>query len=215
VSTPTTDHTAVFGPIPNLVDIWDGVVETLRTWLPTYLRERERLADRPYGSLPSIRSWRIFAQELDAFPADQLPLCVVVAPGLSETPTNGGGGRMAAELELDIAIVVASRSVAETLRLAGEYGAAARTVLLQHRSLGGRVSGLRILSELYNGLGAEDQRTMAAVELGVAVRIDRLANADAGPAEPFPDPAPDPNPEPGGPSLGWVETTHLDLEREP
>lgn len=196
----------------SLADVWEALAGTIRTWLPTYLRERERLTGRPYASLPAIRGWRIFAQELDAFPADQLPLCVIVSGGLADTPTNISG-TLAGRVEAAIAIVVTSRSVSETLTLAADYGAALRTCLAQHRSLGGVVAGLRVLDERYDSLDATDQRTLAAAELVVSVRVDDLATPDAGPSLPFPEPAP--TPDPGGPVLGTVATTDLDVERTP
>jgi hypothetical protein len=206
------DHTAVFGPMVTLTEVYGALVETMTVWLPTFLRERERLSGRVYGSLPSLRGVRVFATELDAWPADQLPLGVIVAPGFPDALLANPDGTYAATLELGVSIVVSARAADETLALATEYGAALRNCLLGHRSLGGIASALHVIGERYDGLGSEDQRTIAAAEVIASVRIDTLSMGGGGPAVPFPDPPPEP--DPGGPQLGLVETTGLEIQRE-
>lgn len=208
---PIYGHDAVFGPMPSLGDVWQALVDTTRTWLPTYLRERERLSGRPYASLPSIRGWRVFAEDLDAYPGDQLPLAVVVAPGLAEV-SQPRSGIVQAFVDLSLVVVVSSVTTWDTIALAADYGAAARLMLMQHASLGGVVQHLAVTGETYDGTDSADQRTIGQVRLTALARIDAFADATAGPTEPFPDPTP-PD-DPGGPVLGYVETTDLQVVKE-
>lgn len=204
----------VFGAMPSIADVWNAAKQTIRTWLPTYLRQRERLSGRPYGSLSAPRGWRVFTEDLDSDPGDQLPLCVIVAPGVADTLIQGAHGNLQGRLELGVSIVVASHGGADqtgTILLAGEYGAALRAMFAQHGSLGGVVDGTTLLGERYDAIASESQRTLAAAQLVISVRMSGLATRFGGPTTPFPDPAPDD--DPGGPVLGVVATTELELER--
>jgi hypothetical protein len=204
----------VFGPMPSAFDVPRAAQQTIRTWLPTYLRQRERLSGRPYGSLAAPRGWRVFTEDLDSDPGDQLPLCVIVAPGIADALVQGSHGNLQGRLELGISLVVSSHGGADqtgTIMLAGEYGAALRLLFSEKGSLGGVADGTSIIGERYDALASESQRTLVAASLVISVRMSGLATRFGGPTTPFPDPAP--QDDPGGPVLGVVATTELELER--
>lgn len=204
-------HDEVFGPMPTLAAACVALRDTIRLWLATYLRERERRSGRAYGALPSLRGWRIFTESLDAEPGDQFPLLVIVAPGIPDAPVLGANGILRARYEMGASIIVNGPDFDSTLALAGEYGAALRGVLAQHGSLGGVADATLILGERYDQIASESARTIMAAEVVVSVRLGGgVALRGGGPSEPSADPLP---PDDGGPILGTVATTELDLER--
>jgi hypothetical protein len=207
-------HEALFGPMPSAADVWTAAQDTVRTWLGTYLRERERLSGRAYGALPNIKGWRVYtSQTLASDPGDQFPLCVIAAPGVPDPETVSNDGVITGRFELGIMIVVSSGGGADataTTRLAAEYGAALRSLLTQKGTLGGVVDSTRITGERYDQVDYESQRTLVAAELVIRVRLSGLAQYGIGPTEPLADPLP---PDDGGPTLGAVATTFLDIER--
>jgi hypothetical protein len=205
------DHTAVFGPMIALSDVWTALRTTIETWLPTFLRERERLSQRAYGALQGPRGWRIYTDTLDALTGDQFPLCVIVAPGLPDAPQPNGDGTYRGTLEMGVSIIVQGRDVTETIDNAAQYGAALRSLLTKHGSLGGISSGTSIIGERYDELPSEDQRTVCAAEIVISVRVDGINRLYGGPAVPAAEPPP--QPDPGAPTLGTVATTVLELER--
>lgn len=209
---PTSvDHTFVFGPMIAHSDVWRALQATLKLWLPSYLRERERLSGRGYATLKGPRGWRVYTEALGNLEGDQFPLCVIVAPGVADPPVQREAGLYTAKFEMGVSILVKARDVSESIDLAAQYGAAVRKVLLDHGSLGGLASGTTIIGARDDEIPTEDERTLAAAETIVSIRVDQYARGGGGPRDP--EPEPDDDIDPGAPTLGTVATTFLDLER--
>lgn len=206
------DHTAVFGEIVTVSDVWNALQDTMKLWFPTYLREQERLSGRSYAVLRRPVGWRVFTESLDTKIGDQFPVCVIVAPGIATPLTGRENSLYSAVFEMGVSVIVKARDVSETLSLAAQYGAAMRKIILDHGSLGGLASGTTILGEDYNEIPDESQRTLAAAQLIVSIRVDNAAAGTGGPLEPEEEP-PEEDSDPGGPTFGTVATTVLDLER--
>lgn len=206
------DHAAVFGEIVTVSDVWTALQDTLKLWFPTYLREQERVSGRAYAVLRRPVGWRVFTESLDTKIGDQFPVCVIVAPGIATPLEQRENSLYSAVFEMGVSVIVKARDVSETLSLAAQYGAAMRKIILDHGSLGGLASGTSVIGEDYNEIPDESQRTLAAAQLIVSIRVDNAAAGTGGPLEPEPEPAEE-EADPGGPTFGTVATTVLDLER--
>jgi hypothetical protein len=178
----------IFGAIVHGGHIEAAALDTLRSWLPTYLAELERQTGRSPGVLPSVRSWSLVARfglETD----DQLPAGMLVSAGLAFEPTKGGAGMYSATWLLDVAVVVSARDEGATRELAMIYCAATRAVILQRPALGGVAAGIDWVDERYDDL-SESGRYLAAGRNTFRVFVADVLSANAGPVRP--DPKPDP-----------------------
>jgi hypothetical protein len=155
--------------------------------MPTYLAEMERQTGRNPQTLPHIRGWALHS-EFEALPGEeQLPLCVVVSPGLVDEPTKDGAGAYRTKWGLAVAVVVSANTPEASRTLVGLYAAAARGSLLQRRSLGGVARGVEWLDERYDDLDINDERSLAAARLVFAVDVGDVVSVKEGPVEPDPE----------------------------
>lgn len=180
---------SVFGSLITGSDVEAWVTDTLQTWMATYLGEMERRTGRPGGSLQPPRSY-VTVNELVRWPEEQIPAVIIVSPGLADEPARHGDGGYTAGWVVDIGVIVSASSRQATSELAKVYAVAVRAALLQHRSLGGRASGVSWVDESYDDLPAEQGRTLAAGLGRFHVRAKDVVNSDAGTANPVPPPDP-------------------------
>lgn len=183
-------------------------LETLQTWLPTYLREVERQTGRDPNTLPAVRSWKP-VNIFERWPEDQLPAVLLVSPGLIGTPEKEGDGYYRARWSLGIGVVVSARDAATTNSLAKVYAAAVRATILQHQSLGGHSRGVGWVDEKYDDLPAEKGRTLAAGQNIFWVEYAQVVSTKGGPIQPVP-----PDDEPPPEDWPTVETADTTIESE-
>src|SRR5690349_10466479 len=202
--------TDIFGPIFSGDQLEDAVIETLQKWLPTYIREVELqrgLALPADGRIPKPRTYTT-RNEFTTFPEDQLPLIVVVSPGLVAPPRADGEGRYVGWFALGIAAVVSASGKANTRRLARQYGAAVRSCILQKSWLEGAATGVEWRDESYDDLPNEDkEKSVSAVQMIFQVQVDNITTRWTGPAYPF-EPG-DPYTNPGD---NWPPVLHTEVE---
>lgn len=180
---------SVFGPLPHRAMLEGAMLGTVRDWLPTYLREIERLTGRTAGSLPDARSYGAVSESDAARWAEgQLPAIVVLSPGTDGEPVPLGGGPVGAAWSIGVGAVVAASTPAASRDLAGAYGAALRGLISQHGSLGGVAAGADWLGERYDDIDASKDRTLAACAVEFRVHVDIAVDASAGPGAPADDP---------------------------
>jgi hypothetical protein len=176
----------VYGLIITADDVASAVVDHLRTWTSAYIGEISAQSGRPRcgeGALPPFRSIDV-ASSFSKFPEDQVPACVVVCPGLSDTPIRGGDGAYLAEWSVGLGVVVSARDRDSTDELVRRYSAAVRAAMLQHPSLNGFAQGCRWIDEDYDELGYDDSRSIAAGIVSLGVEVPEVLNVYGGPKEP-------------------------------
>lgn len=200
---------SIFGPIVPVTLIEQQMLETLKTWLPSYLGEIERVTGRDQGSLPDIKSWGIPERDFLMRPGQALPHVGLVSPGTQGTPQHDAEGFYRATWRIEVRLVVAANSVGATDRLSKAYAAAVAACLVQ-QTLGDPVEQLDWIGDAYDDLGADKDRSM----IGVAVSFDVLA---AGVLQRRTGPRGEPQADPRAPypDLPTIETTELDLTHQP
>jgi hypothetical protein len=201
----------VYGAIVTAEDVADAAVENLRLWSPAYIAEVSAQSGRPRcgdGALPAFRSIDV-ASSFSKFAEDQVPACVVVCPGLGDTPIRGGDGAYLAEWSLGLGVVVSGRDRQSTDELVRLYSAAVRAAMLQNPSMNGFAQGCRWIDEDYDELGFDDSRTIAAGIVSLGVEVNEVVNCFGGPKSPPEDACIDPG------DYGIVLATPLSTEEAP
>jgi hypothetical protein len=187
------------------------VIDTLKKWLPVYLPEVERQLGRPL-QMPQPKTYttrRKFAK----FPEDQLPTIIVVSPGLDDDPNEEGDGSYRATWRIHIGCVVSTSDMAATNLAAKIMGAATRSVILQHASLGGIACGVEWYDESYDDLPDDDaSRSLGASSVSFRVEVEDVVNWKRGPDGVYlPDPDPDAQP---GDEWPVADTVTVELIKE-
>lgn len=197
--------TDIFGPIVTGVDVVTAVVGHLKLWTPDYLAEVAEHSGRNRGELPAFRSYPKMI-DLDKFNEDQVPACVVIAPGTAETPVQRTK-QYQVEWAVGIGCVVSGQDDENTYELMTLYAAAVRMLMVQHPSLGGFASGVTWVSERYDALPSLDERSLGAAVMQFNVGVDKVTDPTQGPVEPSVDPTQPPGVWP------TVETSHIEMTR--
>lgn len=148
-----------------------AVRDTIRTNLRGYLDAVAVQDGRAAGALPEFRSY-VSSFDTDKFQEDQLPTCVIVAPGMAEAPVRRGSGKYEATWAVAVAAVVSGQNRENTFELVELYAAAIRAVLVNGKSLGGIATATEWLDERYDELAFEDLRTIAAGIVHFAVTLE-------------------------------------------
>lgn len=182
----------MYGRLVTAEDVELAAIDTLRTWMPSYLREAERRTDREPNALPDIRNYST-VNEFQKWPEEQLPVAIFISPGTTGKPKMEGDGTYRTSWVLGLALVVSARDRTATNELAKLYGAYARAALLQHQSLGGFAEGLMWEAERYDSVRQEDTRTIAAANILFQVEVRKTVDERAGLAAPPDDPTVDPD----------------------
>lgn len=197
---------SIFDPISVGTDITTAVIDTLRKWMPTYLQEIELQLGRQRGLIPPPRFYTTRNRFIN-YPEEQLPLCVVVSPGLTEAPTKTGDGCYSGWYGLGVGFVAQARDDVTADFLAKVYAAAARAILLQNQDMGGGVAGTEWIDEIYDDeITGDENRTLKASYVLFRVYVENIVNALAGPISPNADPDTQP-----GSDWGTVETVETEV----
>lgn len=193
---------SAYGTIVTEAQVRNAVKEHLRIWSPAYLAEIARRAGLDAAALPPFRSF-ITSTEPDSWPEDQLPTCVVIAPGLLGEPARHGR-TYSARWAVGVGVVVSGQTREGTSDLVGLYTAAVRALMLQNQRISDLITGVTWTDERYDELGSEDGRTIAAGQVIFGVDIEDALDVMGGPitvpADPLPE-APD-----------WPTTTATDID---
>lgn len=194
----------VYGRIITRGDVRDAVMDHLKNWSKAYIGEVATQREKARCDLPDFRSWRFSTEDGEKWPEDQLPACVVVCPGLADTPIRQGDGIHDGEWSVGVGVIVSARDQDSTDELVGIYTAAVRAALVQHPSLGGFASGVEWIDEdTIPNLGFDDSRTIAGGRVVLKVRVDSVVDSFGGPKAPPDDPCVDPG------DWGTVQATPL------
>lgn len=180
---------AVYGPIVTGNDVEQATISWLRYWLPSYLAELERRTGRTPGALELPFSWST-KNRFDRQPPEQVPAAIVVSPGLAGKPERGGDGTVAAWWRIGVAVVLRGVDAEDANEKAKLYGAAVRTIALQHPALksgdhpDGFASAVELVDEGYDDVPADYLPIGAVAAVDLNVKVADIGDALAGPAVP-------------------------------
>jgi hypothetical protein len=189
----------------------EAVIETLKTWMPTYMKELERQLGRQQGKIAPIKTYTT-RNEFTSFPNDILPLCVVASPGLAEAPTKTGDGDYNGWFAIGVGFAAVAATIEDAAFLSKGYAAAGRAILLHRQGLGGVAQKVEWMDESYDDLVTEDDRSVRAAYNVFRVLVYDIVREYAGPAQPDVDPA-DPANQPGStwPTANTVEIDAINV----
>lgn len=179
----------MFGPIITAGAVRQAIQDTIEKWMPDYLSEVGLRNGFDRGELPVFQSYAPMIV-WDKFEEDQVPSCLIVAPGTLDVPQRRGG-KMNVRWGVGIGCVVSGQDREGTWKLGEIYAAAVRTLLLQHQSLGGFATGINWISERYDQLPSDSARTLGAGSLQFGVDVDGVTDPGQGLMVPTFDPLSD------------------------
>lgn len=183
----------IFGPILVGSTVEQAVMETLRTWMPTYIEEIELQLGRARGLIPPPKMYTT-RNRFESFPDDRMPMCVVVSPGFTDQPTADGEGNYFGWLGMGVGCIAAARDAEAAGFLSKLYAAAARAILLHNPGLkdalgNPRAIGTEWVDESYDDtIVSEEDKTVKAAYVLFRVKVDNVVSRWTGPITP-PDPA--------------------------
>lgn len=177
---------SIYGEIITGKEVRQALEDTIKMWIPEYLAEVGAKYGFDRGDLPVFATYEPMIQ-WDKFDEDQIPLCLIIAPGTLDQP-QVRDGKLRVRWGAGIGCVVSGQDRDNTWLLAEIYTAAVRTLLLQHPSLGGFSEGIVYISERFDTLPADTARTLGAGSLQVGVDVAAMVDMRAGPSSPAPDP---------------------------
>lgn len=195
-----------WGFIKTGTDLENAARNTLRTWVPTYLREIELQKELgTSGVLPLPQSYLV-AEELDQQQGNELPAIVLLSPGLSgNRPMQEGDGTIRAYFHLGIGVLVAANNSENTKRMVRLYTAVVRAIMLQKQSLGDFANGVTWLDESYDDkFPFPDNLTISAGQVLFEVDVPDVTNRFGGPINPDTPPG-----------SAWGTVTSAEIEVNP
>lgn len=211
---PVSD-TNTFGPIVDPDAVEQAVQAVLADYLPFYLGELERIKGYETDAI-ARPAGIITASEFAKWPEDQLPLVMVVSPGLEGKPTKTPAGAYEAAWSITVAAIVADVDELSTRRLMGAYAAAIRACIVQHKGLrstanpDGFAQFTAWLGESYSDIPFVDSRALDSCRVVFSVGVQDVVKVAAGPRTiPATSPGTDPGPYP------QVSGVDIDVELEP
>lgn len=191
----------MYGPLFVPEDLEKAVRDLLVTWLPSYFYEVERQQGIEPNKIARPKTY-LTSVEADAFPGEEFPVIIVVAPGTVGDPERLNGGKYASWYQVTVACLVQTPNEVSTRALASYYAAAVRGAVLQHGSISGTVSGTDWLGEEYEG--TDRNRTRAAMLVHFRVKVEEIVDPQNGPKTPPPEVPP-----------GWTTVQEVSVDVEP
>lgn len=189
-----------FGPI-----VSGGVLEraaeaTLGEWLPYHIAEVARQEGHQPGDPwpPDPRTVETFST-LTTWDELPLPAILVVSTGTDGDPARDGRGRWSAWWRLAVSVIASANSHDNTRRVCHIYGAAIRSVMVTHPTLGGVSDRIDWTGEQYEPVFSDAARTLGMVTVSMRAHMaDVVSHAP----RVMPTPPPDPHqPWPGDPTI--------------
>lgn len=180
---------AVFGRVITGNDVERSALATLRQHLPRYVREVERQEGRDVGGLPNPYGY-IVASDFDRWPEDQLPVVVVISPGLAGRPERDGRGQVVARWSVAAGVVTSAAEQTAARSNALTYIAAVRLVLMQFQALDGLALTTDFQDERYDPGPFDMSRSLFSAQATFEVAVSDVASYGLGPYRLANDPDP-------------------------
>jgi hypothetical protein len=195
----------VFGNLVTPLDVEHAVTNTLKKWMPTYLRFFERRAGLPFEAYPEIASWRSADTMEDRFPEDQIPAVQVMMTMDADLITEGVSASGVFNGTIDA--LVAGPEPEEARENAEVYAFCMGLIMAQQSGLDGSlpIGGLAWKKVSTPAVGKPEERWLALGSVAVDVTVEGVFEALAGPTVPTDGP-----PE----EYPTVTETGVDVEEE-
>lgn len=200
-SAPGPPVSTVYGRVITGGEVRKAVRDTIVAWADTYVDEMGRQVGLV---LKPLRIFGMFGGP--TFPPDQIPGCVIVAPGIVGDPERRGDGTVDVRWAVGVGVIVADATAELAIARAEPYGAALRALLVQQGSLGGFAVETTWVDEETTPIAYETDRAVAASSLQFEVQLRAVMDRWAGPTVPPADPTVEQD-------LTTVVTTNPTLER--
>jgi hypothetical protein len=209
---------SIFGPLVGGSTIEAAVLDTLRTWLPTYLWEVERQHNIAKGTLPHPPTPESYHGGVDfsSWQEDTCPEVIVVCNPTGEPERSGSVGYSQA-FEIQIAAVVIDAEEDTSRLVAGYYGEALQGALVQQPALGGLAEHTVMTSAPHLELQDPDERRLHQVSAAFQTFIAPIVIDQGGPDVPTPSDSPLYGGTPDAPYGDWptVTTTQAVVTADP
>jgi len=209
---------SIFEPLIGAPNVEDAVLNTLRTWLPTYLWEIERQNDLRKGSLPHPPTPESFdgGHDFLTWIEDQCPKVIAVVNPVGEPERSGSIGYSQA-FAVQVGAVLFDDNEADARRLAGHYGTAIQGTILQQGDLGGFAERTIMVQSPEVSFQDQDMRRLHQVVAVFHVFVTGIVSDSAGPDVPTPTDSPQYGGSPDVPFTDWptVQTTDATVTAQP
>lgn len=183
--------TPKLGKFMGPADVRRAVRDTLAVWAPTYLAEAQRRTAGLNLLDPLVSSFDEWVNQpgIEVVNPGQVPRYVVTVPGSIGTPRRAGDGSYRAIWRVVVDIWLYGPDYQTTEDLLGWYVTALRELLVQHGSLGGFAETTQWVSEQYGPAAPPTAfHSWGRASLTMAVSVDGMMSAYAGPGVPPADP---------------------------
>jgi hypothetical protein len=174
----------VFFPIVDGAQLESAVINTLQDWFSVYSREFEVQRGLAKDTFPHPRAW-VISEEPEKEGGHQTPSIVVVSPGLNGDPPGAeGDGQYRAAWMIGVGAFVSANTREATRKLAREYAAIIRAIMLQKQGLDGSiaVNHVRWLDESYDdNFQFTDTQTISFAQVVFDVEVDNVLHRYEGP----------------------------------
>lgn len=183
----------VFKPIFVPAYLEEQTVKCLQIWFPTYIRYVSAKFGAAALDVPPPANYTT-RNSFDALPGELIPKCVVISPGLADTPMADGGGSYRATWQLGVGVATAQQDEELASLHTDIYGASVRAIVLQQLAkyvgMDSPVMGVAWVGETYEDLpipGQIQQYRAAAVYFFVEIAdvVNRWAGPDQPDSEPY------------------------------
>lgn len=191
----------VFGQILTAREVRQALLTTIEYWSTTYIAEVAAitgLSMAPFGSWEAIYDVR-------ALPADETAACWVTCRTTNpkRPPQRQGTGIWWGHWLAEANIVAYGGNWDEAADLIAAYLGAVRTLVLQHKSLGGFATDTVWMGEATKEIEHTPRRTIETGVVQFDITVAGLSCEGFGPAEPLTAPGTQP-----GPTVETVSTTY-------
>jgi len=202
--------TSPLGPFIGPTHVRQAVKATLDRWAPFYVAEAIRQVGADPAEMPGFTDF-VNQPLTSVVTHEEAPRYVVVVPGTLAPPERRGNGTYRAVWDVRIELWMWGADYQQTEDKLSNYLTALRQLLLQQASLGGFAESTTWRAERYAQVQGGDTtyRTWGQAVLQVAVSVDGVVDAFAGPAVPPDDPTAPPRAAPA------VTSTHVTVTPRP
>lgn len=171
----------VFGPMVGDAQVRDAVKSTISTWAPSYINE---MATQTGLALKQIEDWKVLP-EYRTLPLGDNPACWVTCLGTQGKPRPAGDGRTAVDFLVEVSVLVWGVGTWEDAAdLVSHYATAIRSLLVQHRDLGGFAQSTAWQGGKGMPIDHSSTRTLMVHVSHYLVTVENAVNVLAGPATP-------------------------------
>jgi hypothetical protein len=186
LSAVATSVSPIFGRILSAAQIEDAVLAVMEAWFPTYLAEMERQEGMRVGTLVPPDNY-INRNSFETLEGEKMPKVVVMAEGLTGTPSTSGMHIYKATWNVGVGIATAAKTEEVCNRMVKAYGAAVRALVLNKMGTQNiiGVANVNWTQERYPSITIPSPiQLFKAANISFAIDVEDVAHKYGGPATP-------------------------------